>query len=205
MFIRKVLSGLKASRGMDAGDLVLNRHRLVAAIEAKIRRHREQERTTAWQGFLLDDSPLVAPESHAIDFSAIHYDPSWNYDGAFKFQKHYFAPGPGELKSSGEEYQCACFLDGLAEVKAWVRNLSRRATAFSLQIPKQRFYPDFVCLLHDGRVLVVEYKGKPWYEIEQSSEKRTVGAVWESRSHGQGLFIMPNGPDLEAIRSKLQT
>lgn len=205
LFIRKVLSGLKASRGMDAADLVLNRHRLVAAIESKIRRHREQERATAWQGFLLDDSPLVAPESHAIDFSAIHYDPSWNYDGAFKFQKHYFAPGPGELKSSGEEYQCACFLDGLAEIKTWVRNLSRRPTAFSLQIPKQRFYPDFVCLLHDGRVLVVEYKGKPWYEIEQSAEKRAVGAVWESRSHGKGLFIMPNGPDLQAIRSKIQT
>lgn len=205
MFIRKVLSGLKASRGMELDDLVLNRHRLVAAIETRIRRHREQERTTAWQGFLLDDSPLVAPESHAIDFSTIHYDPSWNYDGSFKFQKHYFAPGPGELKSSGEEYQCACFLDGLTEVKTWVRNLSRRPTAFSLQIPKQRFYPDFVCLLNDGRVLVVEYKGKPWYEIEQSAEKRAVGAVWESRSNSKGLFIMPNGPDLEAIRSKIQT
>jgi type III restriction enzyme len=190
---------------MDAADLVLNRHRLVAAIEARIRHHREQERTATWQRFLLDDSALVAPESHAIDFSTIHYDPSWYYDGGFKFQKHYFSPGPGELKSSGEEYQCACFLDGLAEVKTWVRNLSRRSTAFSLQISKQRFYPDFVCLLHDGRVLVVEYKGKPWYEIEQSSEKRAVGAVWESRSQGKGLFIMPNGPDLEAIRSKLQT
>jgi type III restriction enzyme len=205
LFIRKVLSGLKSSRGMGAAALMLDRHRLVSAIEAKIRRHRERERTTAWQGFLLDDSPLVAPEPHAIDFSTIHYDPSWNYDGAFQFQKHYFAPGPGELKSSGEEYQCACFLDGLAEVKTWVRNLSRRQTAFSLQIPKQRFYPDFVCLLHDGRVLVVEYKGKPWYQIEQSAEKRAVGAVWESRSGGRGLFIMPDGPDLQAIRSKLQT
>ncbi len=130
-------------RNRRAAALVLNRHRLVAAIEAKIRRHREQERIAAWQKFLLDESSLVAPEAHALDFSTIHYDPSWHYDGAFRFGKHYFAPGRGELKSSREEYQCACFLDGLAEVKAWVRNLSRRPTAFSLQISRQRFYPDF--------------------------------------------------------------
>ncbi len=94
------------------------------------------------------------------------------------------------------------FLDGLAEVKFWVRNIARRPSSFALQISTGAFYPDFVCQLHDGRGLAVEYKGKPWYEIEQSEEKRAVGAVWEGRSQGRCLFIMPNGPDLEAIRQK---
>ncbi len=62
------------------------------------------------------------------------YEPSWLYEGGFQFKKHYFGPKPGELLEttpSGklkEEFQCAQFLDGLPEVKFWVRNLARKAT-----------------------------------------------------------------------------
>jgi len=58
-------------------------------------------------------------------------------------------------------------------------------------------------MLHDGRILAVEYKGKAWSEMKDSDEKRDLGAVWESRSNGKCLFIMPNGPDLEAIGKKV--
>jgi len=70
---------------------------------------------------------------------------------------------------------CAVFLDRLDEVTFWVRNIARRPSSFALQISTGAFYPDFVCRLHDGRFLVVKYKGKPWYEMEQSEEKRAVG------------------------------
>ena len=40
----------------------------------------------------------------------------------------------------------------------WVRNLALKATSFRLQTATDRFYPDFVCQLKDGRVLVVEYR-----------------------------------------------
>jgi type III restriction enzyme len=38
---------------------------------------------------------------------------------------------------------------------------------------------------------------------EDSGEKRAVGEVWESRSQGKCLFIMPDGADLVAIKSKI--
>ena len=60
---------------------------------------------------------------------------------------------------------------------------------------------NFLCQLHDGRVLVVEYKGEHLYA--DAGEKRAVGAVWESRSKGKCLFIMPEGNDLEAIKKKI--
>ncbi len=65
------------------------------------------------------------------------------------------------------------------------------------------FYLDFICLLHDGRVLAVEYKGNHLVGNDDSGEKRAVGEVWESRSKGRCLFIMPDGTDLEAIRRKV--
>jgi len=51
-------------------------------------------------------------------------------------------------------------IDTLPEVEFWVRNPERRPLqAFWLQTPADKFYPDFVAKLRDGRCLVVEYKG----------------------------------------------
>ncbi|HEX7470062.1 MAG TPA: hypothetical protein VF437_04915 [Verrucomicrobiae bacterium] len=82
-----------------------------------------------------------------------------------------------------------------------MRNLSRKATSFRLQTSKDWFYPDFLCQLNDGRVLVVEYKGE--HLFADAEEKRAVGAVWESRSGGKCLFVMPEGKDLAAIAKKI--
>lgn len=115
---------------------------------------------------------------------------------------------PGELKDGTEEFKCAQFLDNFPAVEYWIRNLSRKPSSFRLQTSTDWFYPDFVCLLKDGRILVVEYKGgnvnQAWYAMKDSEEKRTIGAVWESRSKGKCLFIMPQGQDFEAIRNKLK-
>jgi adenine-specific DNA-methyltransferase len=66
-----------------------------------------------------------------------------------------------------------------------------------------RFYPDFVCLLQDGRILVVEYKGADRWTQPDEAEKRNMGAVWERRSGGRCLFVMPKGPDFGAIAAKV--
>ena len=52
------------------------------------------------------------------------------------------------------------------------------------------FYPDFVALLNNGRILVVEYKGKPYETNDDSKEKMNIGELWESKSKGKGLFLM---------------
>lgn len=203
-FLRKVIRGLMAKFGItDVSVLALDRFRLRDEIEARIQQHRDSERKAAFQIFLLPDSMLAVSDERAINFKTMSYEPSWLYEGGFQFKKHYFGPKPGELtekKADGkptEEFQCAQFIDDLEEVKFWVRNLSGKATSFRLQTSKDWFYPDFLCQLTDGRVLAVEYKGEHlWAGAE---EKRMVGAVWESRSGGRCLFVMPTEGDFSSI------
>ncbi len=87
-------------------------------------------------------------------------------------------------------------------MRFWVRNLSRKSTSFRLQTSTDWFYPDFLCQLTDGRVLVVEYKGKHLYA--DAEEKRAVGAVWASRSNGHCLFVMPTEGDFSGIQKLVQ-
>jgi type III restriction enzyme len=154
---------------------------------------------------LFSDSALAVSEERAINFETMRYEPSWLYDGGFQFQKHYFGARPGELvefkknRELTEEFQCAQFLDGLPEVKFWVRSLSQKCTSFRLQTSSDWFYSDFVCQLTDGRVLVVEYKGKNRYDSVDSEEKRAIGAVWVSRSAGRCLFEMPTNVDFSGV------
>jgi type III restriction enzyme len=85
-----------------------------------------------------------------------------------------------------------------------VCNLAWRTSSFRLQTSSDWFYPDFIALLTDGRMLVVEYKGAHLSQSADSVEKRDIGAVWESRSAGKCLFVMPDGPDLAAIEMKMR-
>lgn len=95
-------------------------------------------------------------------------------------------------------------IDQMDEVEVWVRNLDRRPeSSFWLQTATDRFYPDFVALLKDGRVLVVEYKGEDRWSNDDSKEKRAVGELWADRSGGRCLFVMPKGKDWKAIEAVL--
>lgn len=183
----------------------MDRYRLRDEIEGRIHQHRDSERKNAFKSFLFPDSALAVSGERTINFKTMRYEPSWLYEGGFQFQKHYFGTRPGELveftknRELTEEFQCAQFLDGLPEVKFWVRNLSQKSTAFRLQTSSDWFYPDFVCQLTDGRVLVVEYKGKDRYDSVDSEEKRAIGAVWASRSGGRCLFEMPTDVDFSGV------
>ncbi len=206
-FLLRAINGLRVKfPSLDMGTLALDRFRLRDRIEDLIDRYREEERKKAFNEFLFDGSPLEVDGSFAFDFRRMSYEPSEWYAGAFQFRKHYF-PKPGELlhaTSAGkprEEFACAVHLDGLSAVECWIRNLVRKPSSFRLLTSKDWFYPDFVCKLADGRILVVEYKGG--HLMTDAAEKRAVGAVWESRSRGRCLFAMPTGGDFSEIDRKI--
>ena len=62
---------------------------------------------------------------------------------------------------NGEEEQCASHIDGHPNVCRWIRN-TEYATQGGFSLPKSpgRFFPDFIVELTDGRIVLVEYKGK---------------------------------------------
>ena len=67
-----------------------------------------------------------------------------------------------------------------------------------------KFYPDFVAELVDGRYLAVEYKGADRWSDDDSKEKRALGELWAERSKGRCIFVMPRGRDFGSIREKLK-
>jgi len=71
--------------------------------------------------------------------------------------------------------------------------------SFWRQVPGGKFYPDFVALLNDGRILVVEYKGAHLYEKTSEQHKRLIGEVWMQESQGKCLFCMPTERDFKSI------
>ena len=115
-------------------------------------------------------------------------------EGEFRagFGRHYYEM-PADMNK--EEAECAVFIDNLAEVRFWVRNLERDDCSFWRQTSTDKFYPDFVAELADGRYLVVEYKGADRWSDDDSKEKRALGVLWAERSGGRCLFVMPKGRD----------
>jgi type III restriction enzyme len=206
VFLGLMVQQLIHSRGSLLERLVYDKFRLREAVAAKIEVHRQAARGRAFQSLLFPecDTPLVVTPDVCFEYDPNDYPCSPNslYRGAHQFKKHYY-PAVGDLKSKGEEYECAQFIDTLPEVKFWVRNLPNRPQhSFWLQISTGRFYPDFVCLLRDGRYLVVEYKGEHLYT--DAEEKRIIGELWEKRSQGRCLFVMPTGRNFEVIRAKVK-
>jgi type III restriction enzyme len=204
-FLAALVRSLIERRGFTLEDLVSDKYRLSQAATAKIHAHRMATRRRTYQAYLLPEyaTPLVVDPSCCFNYRPDEYPYNQLYRGMYPFQKHFY-PQVGDLEDHGEEFQCAVYLDRLPEVKTWVRNLERRPHhSFWLQTSTDRFYPDFVCLLNDGRYLAVEYKGVDRWSNDDSREKRTIGEVWEKRSNGLCLFVMPEGLDWGAIRTKI--
>ena len=204
-FLQRLVKHLVEERSIPIEVLIRNKYALKDAAAAKIDSHRQNVHQTAYENYLLPEfvTPVVVSPDHCFSFEPHIYPCNTRYTGRYQFQKHYYEH-VGDLKSEGEEFQCAQFIDMLPEVKYWVRNLERKPLhSFWLQTATDKFYPDFVCLLTDGRSLIVESKGDHLWSADDAREKREIGELWEHRSEGTCLFIMPRGPDFETIRAKL--
>ena len=113
--------------------------------------------------------------------------------GRWKPSKHFLGPaGLPEFSGAvdGEEFQCAQVIDSLPQVKFWLRNVSRHPESFWLPTASDKFYPDFVARLNDGRVMVIEYKGAHLAGADDTHEKHAIGSLWERCSSGKGLFAL---------------
>ena len=205
VFLLRLLKCLTESRAIPLEELAYRKMELRAAIETKIERYRQEARNEAYQTVILDDGALVVEPEICFSYpnTPYSYGTSNPYKGARAFSKKYY-PQVFDLDDKGEEFDCACFLDGLDAVEYWVRNIPKRESSFWLQTSSDRFYPDFVCQLRDGRILVVEHKGEHLYSNDDSKEKRGIGELWALRSKGRCLFVMTRGKDFPKIERAVQ-
>jgi len=207
IFLAEMISDLLDYRGMNLGQLVRKKFELRKIAEQKIKAYRHEARNKIYQELLFGenaDQVVVWPEKCFI-FHPAQYPMRFPCSASDSFTKHYY-PKVGELESEGEEFLCAQFIDQMEEIEFWVRNLERQERfSFWLQTPTDKFYPDFVSKLKDGRYLVVEYKGADRWSNDDSKEKRRLGELWALKSDGRCLFVMPKGKDWEAIKAVVRS
>lgn len=203
-YINAVINYLINERKMDIDQLVNDRYRIKNSIASKFSINRDKAKEESYQLTLFgEDSPVVVNKNNGFDFSTNLYPASSYYNGHYEFIHHYY-DHVGELDNRGEEFECAQYIDTLPEMEYWVRNLSRKEGSFWLQTSTDKFYPDFICRLKDGRYMAIEYKGLDRYDNPDSIEKRALGEIWEKRSDGKCLFIMPTNKDYAAIKRHIE-
>lgn len=190
-FLRRTLAFLIEKRSISLSDLVRARYILEKQLRDKIKSYYDDAMAHGYQKRLFSPEAVV-DTNYSFEFSyptdPYLYPANWYYKGGYIWNRNYY-PLVGELESDGEEFECAQAIDRNMAVQCWVRNLARRDNSFRLPTSTDYFYPDFVALLNDGRVLVVEYKGKPYETNDDSKEKANIGELWESKSNGKGLFL----------------
>ncbi len=208
-YVQKLVSHLLVERGFALTGLVRSRFQLGQMISKRIDSVVAAARNQGFQNLLFGRTDAVLAHSEAWTFQFLkgRYPARHPYVGRWDFKKH-FHSDIADLKSTGEEFDCAVALDAEPAVKHWVRNLVQLPDfAFWLPTATDYFYPDFVAELLDGRLLVVEYKGEGYVNNDDSREKRMVGERW-AQTTGQRFVMVEktlNGMHMAAqIRAALK-
>lgn len=191
LFIAAVIDLLRDRMGFSLEMAARARFRLVEAVIRAIATHRTAHQLTSFGRALLPVSGLEFATSSelALVLDESRYAYSTPYKGGTKFKKHLFSI-IGDLETAGEEYEFALHLDRSPAVRNWIRNTVRQPYSFWLQTASDRFYPDFIALLENDVIAVVEYKGVHLVSADDAREKRLIGELWAERSAGGCVFAM---------------
>jgi type III restriction enzyme len=190
-FLTKLIAYLTKTRSLPLTGLVRSKNQLARAVREQIEVYRKQAAEHGQNDLFKATENIDTRFDYSFQFSPNNYParPPF-YQGRYKFTKHFY-PAIEFMKEDGEEFKCAQIIDMHPKVKHWVKNLvNRDGSAFRLPLAKGWFYPDFVVELTDGRLLVVEYKGKQLATNDDSREKNIVGELWAKKSNGRCLFLM---------------
>jgi type III restriction enzyme len=196
-WLSDVVTYLSRDRGLPLAQLMRCKFILARKLGEKIKGFRQMERDKVYQLNLFGpEARLEVSFDDGFEFFDEMYADVPKYRGTkFAYRKHFM--GPDEVPAfdgaeGGEEEQCALVIDGLPGLKYWTRNVARHRNSFSLPTSTDKFYPDFVALMEDERLLVVEYKGKDRTseESRDSREKELIGQQWAMASGGKAVFVM---------------
>lgn len=196
------------------GRLVRERFDLRRTLEAGLARPRQEARRREYQTVLFGNHETVKVRV-GNDYNFV-YDPNsyparWICPRSGDFLKHYYEKvgeleTETELGTTKEEFLFAQFIDEQPEVEWWVRNLDKQPVhSFWLQTSTDKFYPDFVVKLRNGKILVVEYKGDHLSTNRDTEEKERLGKLWAGSSGGLCFFEMVKGPeDFRRVRDAIR-
>jgi len=191
-YLHKTITDLLSRGDMDMPKLIRGQFLLEKILRERLKQAYQKACQQGFQKLLFTDNSQVKADLKTLGFRfSPHYPTDQFYEGRLKFKHHYY---PNIAKMNKEEAKCALLLDRHKKIKYWLRNLERqREHAFSLPTSHDWFYPDFVALLEDGRILVVEYKGAHLQGSDDTREKEMIGQAWAKISGN--LFLLMGQKD----------
>ena len=206
-WLSKVVDYLITERKFAIQNLVIAKFALLNKLQTLIIEERKKARNKSFSLFQESYNKTLDFET-GFEFKKGMYDIIIPYTGKYKFEKH-FLGNTNIAPMNSEEIKCAIAIDVEPQVKFWLRNIENKSASFKLPTSSDYFYPDFVALLVDGRILVVEYKGAHIATSEDTKEKETIGLIWEKQSNKKALFLIAemnkNGKTLEQqIKEKIK-
>jgi type III restriction enzyme len=197
-FVLATLRHLMHEQRIPLEQLARHQYPLVQRLALRVEELRDRAARGAFRQLVLGGGwDVQASAAHEFRFDPAAYPVPANkrYQGKFRFAKHYY-PVLADLEDGGEEWRCALAIDEHPQVRHWVRNLDSDPVAgFWLPTSFGRFYPDFVCELTDGRLLVLEYKGEHLRSVPKEIEKEQVGRLWAGHSGGRCRFAFVFKPE----------
>ncbi len=199
-WINDLVNNLVDQRSFSIEELAYRKFRLRGAVERKLKSGLVKAKQRIFEEFLSDENRFDVRDEHSFVFEQSQYAYDSVYTGVFRLKRHFF-PVIGNLKESGEEFDCAQEIaNHLPNVEWWIRNVERKPSSFWLQTSTDRFYPDFLVGLYGGIILVVEYKGKHIADSQDSREKKQIGELWAKRSNGKCRFVWVEDNNWQALR-----
>ncbi len=193
-WLEKVVNYLINDRGLKLVELMIAKYVLANKLKQKIEEAYDKAKRQAFQLSFLEPTARVEVDfNNRFEFFDNMYDGEPLYQGTYNFDKHYL--GKNKVPSfdggqSGEEFACAKAIDTNSNIKFWLRNVARNKNSFWLPTSSDKFYPDFVAELNDGRILIIEYKGAHLADNADTREKALIGKLWEEKMQGKGLFMI---------------
>ncbi len=190
-WLRKLVEYLQNERHLPMAELMIAKYALLNKIKAKIDGARQKARKDNFNQYMFERPERVKLDfSFCVEFKDNMYYGLPTYHGNYKFQKHFLGSNKIPVMDTEEEIECAKAIDSLPNVTYWIRNVARNPNSFRLPTSSDYFYPDFVALMTDGRILVVEYKGEHLLSTDDTKEKENIGQLWQKCSNGTGVFVM---------------
>lgn len=182
-YCRRVVTKLLEERRVPLATLVRGKYALRRAVVARVQQLRERTAQRGVQLFLEGAGEPVMPDAGSFGFEPYRYNVASFYTGPFRPGRHFYARMG---KMNPFEVECARIIDGLPGVETWVRNGETLPGNYSLPTSRGNFFPDFVAKMRDGRVLIVEAKGRA---DEYDREKDNIGRRTAEVSGGRVAFV----------------
>jgi type III restriction enzyme len=188
-WLNAAVTYLIKQRAFELDELAYRKFRLRGALERKLVAGLKLAKQKVFDGLFDEPDAFSVRDEHSVTFELGRYGYDVPYTGLIPLKRHFF-PVIGNLKATGEEFNCAEYIaNQLPDVEWWVRNVEQKPHSFWLQTASDKFYPDFVIKMQSGLILVVEYKGSHLAGGPDSDEKKKIGQLWAARSEGRCRFV----------------